>query len=179
MLTNWDTIQNSIKRLKNLEEILINKTSSYTKKELLKFEKMVEKLNKALGGIKNMNGKPDLLFIIDTNKEILAVQEANKIGIPIVAVIDSNSNHELAPEYDWIEVNDIGTNLNLTDDSHTIIPIDFDFRFYGEDYNEITIGSNGWASFLPCLNGDDSVPDCEVIDHFFNNSITITFQRKA
>ena len=94
MLTNWDTIQNSIKRLKNLEEILINKTSSYTKKELLKFEKMVEKLNKALGGIKNMNGKPDLLFIIDTNKEILAVQEANKIGIPIVAVIDSNSNPE-------------------------------------------------------------------------------------
>ena len=58
------------------------------------FENSVEKLNKALGGIKNMPGKPDLLFIIDTNKEILAVKEANKIGIPIVAVVDSNSNPE-------------------------------------------------------------------------------------
>ena len=91
MLTNWDTIQNSIKRLKDMEDVLINKGTSYTKKELLMFENSVEKLNKALGGIKNMSGKPDLLFIIDTNKEILAVKEANKIGIPIVAVIDSNS----------------------------------------------------------------------------------------
>ena len=94
MLTNWDTIQNSIKKLKDMEEILINKSNSYTKKELLKFENSVEKLNKALGGIKNMSGKPDILFIIDTNKEILAVKEANKIGIPIVAVIDSNCNPE-------------------------------------------------------------------------------------
>jgi len=92
MLTNWDTIQNSIKRLKNIEDILENKISSYTKKEILKFENSAQKLNKALGGIKNMVGKPDLLFIIDTNKEILAVKEANKIGIPIVAVIDSNSD---------------------------------------------------------------------------------------
>ena len=94
MLTNWDTIQNSIKKLKDLEEILENKSHSYTKKEILNFESSVEKLNKALGGIKNMSGQPDLIFIIDTNKEILAVKEANKIGIPIVAVIDSNSNPE-------------------------------------------------------------------------------------
>ena len=92
MLTNWDTIQNSIKRLKTIEDILENKISSYTKKEILKFENSAQKLNKALGGIKDMVGKPDLLFIIDTNKEILAVKEANKIGIPIVAVIDSNSD---------------------------------------------------------------------------------------
>ena len=94
MLTNWDTIQNSIKKLKDMEDKLVNKSNSYTKKELLMFENSVEKLNKALGGIKNMSGKPDLLFIIDTNKEILAVKEANKMGIPIVAVIDSNSNPE-------------------------------------------------------------------------------------
>ncbi len=94
MLTNWDTIQNSIKKLKDMEEILENKISSYTKKEILNFGNSVEKLNKALGGIKNMVGKPDLLFIIDTNKEVLAVKEANKIGIPIVAVVDSNSNPE-------------------------------------------------------------------------------------
>jgi small subunit ribosomal protein S2 len=92
MLTNWDTIQNSIKKLKDLEDILENKSNSYTKKEILNFEKSVEKLNKALGGIKNMSGQPDLIFIIDTNKEILAVKEANKIGIPIVAVVDSNSD---------------------------------------------------------------------------------------
>ena len=86
--------------------------------------------------------------------------------------LDSNSDHELAPVYDWIEIKQVGTNLNLTDDSHTIIPIGFNFKFYGEEYDEITIGSNGWASFLPCLNGDGDLPDCEVIDHFFNNSIT-------
>ena len=94
MLTNWDTIQNSIKRLKKIEDILENKITSYTKKEILRFENFAQKLNKALGGIKNMDGKPDILFIIDTNKEILAVKEANKIGIPIVAVIDSNSDPE-------------------------------------------------------------------------------------
>ena len=94
MLTNWDTIQNSIKRLKNLEDIVANKSNSYTKKELVTFEKLIDKLNQNLGGIKDMNGKPDLLFIIDTNKEFLAVKEANKIGIPIVAVVDSNSNPE-------------------------------------------------------------------------------------
>ena len=94
MLTNWDTIQNSIKRLKKIEDILENKINSYTKKEILRFENFAQKLNKALGGIKNMDGKPDILFIVDTNKEILAVKEANKIGIPIVAVIDSNSDPE-------------------------------------------------------------------------------------
>ena len=94
MLTNWDTIQNSIKILKKIEDILENKITSYTKKEVLRFENFAQKLNKALGGIKNMDGKPDILFIIDTNKEILAVKEANKIGIPIVAVIDSNSDPE-------------------------------------------------------------------------------------
>jgi len=94
MLTNWDTIQNSIKRLKKIEDILENKINSYTKKEVLRFENSAQKLNKALGGIKKMVGKPDILFIIDTNKEILAVKEANKMGIPIVAVIDSNSDPE-------------------------------------------------------------------------------------
>ena len=92
MLTNWDTIQNSIKRLKDLEVILEEQSFTYTKKETLQFEKSVEKLNKALGGIKNMNGRPDLLFIIDTNREVLAVKEAVKMGIPIIAVLDSNSD---------------------------------------------------------------------------------------
>ena len=92
MLTNWDTIQNSIKRLKDLEAILEEQSFTYTKKETLQFEKSVEKLNKALGGIKDMNGRPDLLFIIDTNREVLAVKEAVKMGIPIIGVLDSNSD---------------------------------------------------------------------------------------
>ena len=92
MLTNWDTIQNSIKRLKDLEAILDEQSFTYTKKETLQFEKSVEKLNKALGGIKDMNGRPDLLFIIDTNREVLAVKEAVKMGIPIIGVLDSNSD---------------------------------------------------------------------------------------
>ena len=82
------------KKTKKIEDILENKINSYTKKEVLRFENSAQKLNKALGGIKNMDGKPDILFIIDTNKEILAVKEANKIGIPIIAVIDSNCDPE-------------------------------------------------------------------------------------
>ena len=94
MLTNWDTIQNSISRLKKIEDILENQINSYTKKEILKFQNTAEKLNKAIGGIKELTKKPDLLFIIDTNKEFLAVKEANKTEIPIVAVLDSNSSPE-------------------------------------------------------------------------------------
>ena len=96
MLTNWDTIQNSIKRLKDLEVVLEEQSFTYTKNETLQFEKSVEKLNKALGGIKNMNGRPDLLFIIDTNREVLAVKEAVKMGIPIIAVLDSTRVFRLA-----------------------------------------------------------------------------------
>ena len=94
ILTNWNTIQNSIKRLKKIEDILENHLQSYTKKELLKFQNLADKLNKSIGGIKDLNSKPDLLFIVDTNKEFLAVNEANKSGIPIVAILDSNSNPE-------------------------------------------------------------------------------------
>ena len=79
---------------KKIEDILENHSQSYTKKELLKFQNTAEKLNKSIGGIKELNSKPDLLFIIDTNKEFLAVKEANKSGIPIVAILDSNSNPE-------------------------------------------------------------------------------------
>ena len=94
ILTNWNTIQNSIKRLKKIEDILENNSHSYTKKELLKFQNLADKLNKSIGGIKDLSSKPDLLFIVDTNKEFLAVKEANKTGIPIVAILDSNSNPE-------------------------------------------------------------------------------------
>lgn len=94
MLTNWRTISNSIKRLKDLEEMLGNEAEmqGLTKKELLMLTREREKLERALGGIKDMGGLPDILVVIDTMKEDIAINEANKLGIPVVGVIDSNAN---------------------------------------------------------------------------------------
>ena len=92
MLTNWQTITKSIKRLRDLEKMLEGEALGLTKKEILQLTRERDKLDRALGGIKDMGGLPSLLFIIDTNKESIAVQEANKLGIPVVAVLDSNSN---------------------------------------------------------------------------------------
>ncbi|WP_114374765.1 30S ribosomal protein S2 [Elioraea thermophila] len=92
MLTNWKTIQNSIKRLRAIEEQLVQEQTGLTKKELLGLMRERDKLERALGGIKEMGGLPDILFIIDTNKERIAVDEARKLGIPVVAVLDSNSD---------------------------------------------------------------------------------------
>jgi small subunit ribosomal protein S2 len=91
-LTNWKTITGSIKRLRQIEEMLAGDIRGLTKKEVLEITRDREKLERALGGIKEMGGLPDILFIIDTNKEKLAVEEARKIGIPVVAVLDSNSD---------------------------------------------------------------------------------------
>jgi small subunit ribosomal protein S2 len=92
MLTNWNTIQNSIKRLRKLDEQLSKENLGFTKKEILKFGKEKEKLHRSLGGISEMKKTPDLIFIIDTNIESLAVAEAKKLGIPIIAVLDTNSD---------------------------------------------------------------------------------------
>tara|TARA_Y100000816_G_C26098946_1_gene582064 strand:- start:1542 stop:2393 length:852 start_codon:yes stop_codon:yes gene_type:complete len=92
MLTNWNTIQNSIKRLKKLEDQLSKENVGFTKKEILKFGKEKEKLKRSLGGIADMKKTPDLIFIIDTNIESLAVAEAKKLGIPIIAILDTNSD---------------------------------------------------------------------------------------
>ena len=92
MLTNWNTIQNSIKRLKNLDKQLANEDTGFTKKEIIKFGKEREKLQRSLGGIAEMKKVPDIIFIIDTNIESLAVNEARKLNIPIIAVLDTNSD---------------------------------------------------------------------------------------
>jgi small subunit ribosomal protein S2 len=94
MLTNWKTISNSIKRLKELESRLSEETVGLTKKELLGLEREREKLDRSLGGIKEMAGLPDILFVIDTNKESIAIHEATKLNIPVVAVLDSNCSPE-------------------------------------------------------------------------------------
>ena len=94
MLTNWKTITASIKRLRELDEMLSSTevSEALTKKELLNLTREREKLDRSLGGIKEMGGLPDMLFVVDTNKEDIAVAEAVKLGIPVVAVIDSNSD---------------------------------------------------------------------------------------
>ena len=92
MLTNWKTIQGSIKRLKQMEERLGGDITGLTKKEVLMLTREKEKLDRALGGIKDMGGLPDIIFVIDVVKEKLAIEEANKLGIPVVAVVDSNAD---------------------------------------------------------------------------------------
>jgi small subunit ribosomal protein S2 len=94
MLTNWKTITNSIKRLRQLDEMLHGEVHGFTKKELLQLTRERDKLERALGGIKDMGGLPDLLFVIDTNKESIAVAEARKLRIPVIAVVDSNCDPE-------------------------------------------------------------------------------------
>ncbi len=91
-LTNWNTVSNSILRLKDLESFDESQLALFTKKERLNIEKEHQKLNLSLGGIKDMKNIPDMLFVIDTNKEAIAIKEAKKIGIPVVAILDSNSS---------------------------------------------------------------------------------------
>ena len=92
MLTNWNTIQNSIKRMKKLNDQLAKEDTGFTKKEILKFGKERDKLQRSLGGISEMKKLPDLIFIIDTNIESLAVNEAKRLNIPIIAILDTNSD---------------------------------------------------------------------------------------
>jgi len=92
MLTNWETISKSIKRLRDLETQLEGDNTGKTKKERLQMTREYEKLNRALGGIKDMGGLPDIMFVIDTNKEGIAVHEANNLGIPVAAILDTNSD---------------------------------------------------------------------------------------
>jgi len=91
-LTNWKTVNQSIKRMKDQEERLSNNAQGLTKKEQLDLQREYTKLELALGGIRDMGGLPDLLFVIDTNKEAIAIQEAARLGIPVVGILDSNSD---------------------------------------------------------------------------------------
>lgn len=89
-LTNWETVSNSIKRLGEIEETLAGDGANFTKKEQLNMTREAEKLTLSLGGIRDMGGLPDLMFVIDVNKESIAIKEARKLGIPVVAVVDTN-----------------------------------------------------------------------------------------
>ncbi len=91
-MTNWKTISNSIKRLRELEELFAGGAQGFTKREQLTLTRERSKLELALGGIKDMGGVPNILFVIDTNKEAIAIKEANRLGIPVIAILDSNSD---------------------------------------------------------------------------------------
>ena len=91
MLTNWGTISGSIKKLKKIESDLVSENRGFTKKELLKMSVKRDKLQRSLGGISEMKKVPDLVFVIDTNYESLAIKESIKLGIPIIAILDTNS----------------------------------------------------------------------------------------
>jgi small subunit ribosomal protein S2 len=94
-LTNWKTISQSINRLRKLDEMLASgEAQAYTKKERLTLQRERDKLNRALGGIKDMGGLPDLLFVIDTNKEDIAIKEAQRLGVPVAAIVDTNCDPE-------------------------------------------------------------------------------------
>jgi small subunit ribosomal protein S2 len=92
MLTNWKTISKSIERLRTLDQMLAEGAQGLTKKERLSLTREREKLERALGGIKDMGGIPDLIFVIDTNKEAIAIAEAKRLNIPVAAVVDTNSD---------------------------------------------------------------------------------------
>ena len=95
MMTNWKTISGSINRLREVEDILAQgDAAGLTKKEMLMTRRERDKLELSLGGIKEMGGKPDALFVVDTNQEDIAIKEANKLGIPVFAILDTNSNPE-------------------------------------------------------------------------------------
>ena len=97
MMTNWKTVSNSIARLRELEAMQENGgAAGLTKKESLQLAREMEKLDKTLGGIKEMGGKPDLMFVIDTNKEGIAIKEARRLGVPVIAILDSNCDPESA-----------------------------------------------------------------------------------
>ena len=92
MLTNWGTISNSIKKLQKINIDLVSENRGFTKKELLKMSVLRDKLERSLGGISNMKKVPDLVFVIDTNYESLAIKESIKLNIPIIAILDTNSD---------------------------------------------------------------------------------------
>ncbi len=97
-LTNWKTISASIKRLRHLDDVLSSgEANSYTKKERLTLQRERDKLDRSLGGIKDMGGLPDMIFVIDTNKEDIAIQEAQRLNIPVAAIVDTNSDPKASP----------------------------------------------------------------------------------
>ncbi len=149
MLTNWKTISNSISRLRKLDELLAGEAHGFTKKERLNLDREREKLNKALGGIKDMGSTPDLMFVIDTNKEAIAIQEAKRLGIPVVAIIDSNCDPDVV-DYPIPGNDDAQRAISLYCDLVARAAIDGIARQQGS--LGVDIGASAQAPIEPALN---------------------------
>ena len=150
-LTNWKTISGSIKRLRHLDEVLNSgDASSYTKKERLTLQRERDKLDRSLGGIKDMGGLPDLIFVIDTNKEDIAIQEAQRLGIPVAAIVDTNCDPKgityLVPGND-----DAGRAISLYCDLIARAAIDGIGRAQGDSGFDIGASSAPLVEELPAV----------------------------
>lgn len=148
-LTNWKTISGSIKRLRHLDEVLNSgDASAYTKKERLTLQRERDKLDRSLGGIKDMGGLPDLIFVIDTNKEDIAIQEAQRLGIPVAAIVDTNCDPKgityLVPGND-----DAGRAISLYCDLIARAAIDGIGRAQGDSGFDIGASAQPLAEELP------------------------------
>ena len=173
MLTNWKTITNSIKRLRYLDDLVSGEGQGFTKKELLQLTRERDRLEQELGGIKDMGGVPDLLFVIDTNKEAIAIAEAKKLKIPVIAIIDSNSNPD-GVNYPIPGNDDAGRAITLYCDLISRAAIDGIERAQGvagidigeaEEVSEAALADavvepakNGKDTHHPKANGEDAAP---------------------
>lgn len=152
-LTNWKTISASIKRLRHLDEVLSSgDASSYTKKERLTLQRERDKLDRSLGGIKDMGGLPDLIFVIDTNKEDIAIQEAQRLNIPVAAIVDTNSDPKgityVVPGND-----DAGRAISLYCDLIARAAIDGISRAQGDSGIDVGASAQPVAEELPSASG--------------------------
>ena len=160
MLTNWKTITNSIKRLRYLDDLVSGEGQGFTKKELLQLTRERDRLEQELGGIKDMGGVPDMLFVIDTNKEAIAIAEAKKLKIPVIAIIDSNSNPD-GVTYPIPGNDDAGRALTLYCDLISRAAIDGIERAQGVsgidigEAEEVVEASLDDAAIEPVKNGKD------------------------
>ncbi len=161
MLTNWKTISGSISRLRKVTETLETGGPGLTKKERLMLSREKDKLEKALGGIKDMGGVPDLLFVIDTNKEQLAIKEANRLGIPVAAIVDTNCNPDgisyIVPAND-----DAGRAIALYCDLIARAAIDGISRAQGSSGVDLGASEEPMAEELPA--NDDLAVSSEALD---------------
>jgi small subunit ribosomal protein S2 len=152
-LTNWKTISASIKRLRHLDEVLSGgEANSYTKKERLTLQRERDKLDRSLGGIKDMGGLPDLIFVIDTNKEDIAIQEAQRLNIPVAAIVDTNSDPKgityVVPGND-----DAGRAISLYCDLIARAAIDGISRAQGDAGIDVGASAQPVAEELPSARG--------------------------
>jgi small subunit ribosomal protein S2 len=165
MLTNWKTISGSISRLRKLDETLGVGGPGLTKKERLMLAREKDKLEKALGGIKDMGGTPDLLFVIDTNKEQLAIKEAQRLGIPVAAIIDTNCDPQ-GITFPVPANDDAGRAISLYCDLVARAAIDGISRGHGELGIDVGAAETPLMEELPANTNEAPAAEPEPVEQF-------------